>query len=229
MEALTLESLYDKLRRFIRWLSQKSATDHPLLQPDELEGELCYELVHGFLYYENLVSDEEEMLRIIRRMLHNRVGELVYRFHITHRKEEISTVDIDSLVGLDDVASDGIVDYAGVNSTYPDIGEAFYDEILDNELTQDIPDPQELAEFSEDYAMFVKSLTPKEMEVVTAILSEDRRVRQQVILTAMRKGMVYKNPSVTITPEIVGEALHLDKKQIYKLWSSIRRKWRRIF
>lgn len=223
MAAITLDRLYTKMRRYIRWLSSVSSTDSVLLQQEDIESELAAELIHGFLYYED-IKDGEELIRIVKQMLHNRVGELIYRFHLTHRKEEVYQVDIDSLAGFESGDEDA---YVGGITTRIDVG--FMDHILDNELNQTVPDPQELAEYSEDYARFIALLTTQEMEIVDALLNEDPRIRQQIILTGMRKTFVYEKPKVSINCRIVADALHLDRTEASKLWASITSKWRRVF
>jgi hypothetical protein len=219
MAAITLGALYVKMRRYIRWLSSVSATDSVLLQQEDIQSELAAELIHGFLYYEDSITDGEELIRIVKQMLHNRVGELIYKFHITHRKEEVYQIDIDSLAGYEDTDDDGTRQHLG----------SFVDEILDNELNQTIPDPQELAEYSEEYTQFIALLTPPEMEIVNALLNEDPRVRQQIVLTGMRKSFVYEKPKVSVNYKIVADALHLDRAEAFRLWTSIKSKWRRLF
>ena len=219
MAAITLGALYVKMKRYIRWLSSVSATDSVLLQQEDIQSELAAELIHGFLYYEDSITDPAELIRIVKQMLHNRVGELIYKFHLTHRKEEVYQVDIDSLAGYEDTGDDDTRQHLG----------GLVDQITDNELNQTIPDPQELAEYSEDYARFIALLTPSEMDIVDALLNYDPRVKQQITLTGMRKSFVYGRPTVSINYRIVADALHLDREETHKLWTSIKPKWRRVF
>lgn len=96
-EIKSVEDLYARLERYIRWLASVKATDHVLLRQDELAGYLYEELVHGWLYYSKNGLSAGELLAVIRKMLDNRVSELMYRFYKTHRCAESSIADLDDV------------------------------------------------------------------------------------------------------------------------------------
>jgi len=97
----SLEALYEHLNRYIKWLSYRNANaSNVLLQADEIEGELLYEMVKGWVYYQHRGLNNDELLKVIKRMLANRIGELKYRFYHTHRHVELGMVDLDDLAEL---------------------------------------------------------------------------------------------------------------------------------
>jgi hypothetical protein len=96
----TIDEVYGTLKNYIRWLASYRQTDHVLMQADELESELREELVKGFLYYKERNLPDDELLKVIKQMLFNRIGELVYRFHATHRSAEVYAMDYDSAIWL---------------------------------------------------------------------------------------------------------------------------------
>lgn len=96
-EIKSVEDLHARLERYIRWLASVRATDHILLRQDELVGYLSEELVHGWLYYSKNGLSAGELLAVVRKMLDNRVSELMYRFYKTHRMAEANIADLDDV------------------------------------------------------------------------------------------------------------------------------------
>jgi len=95
--AMSVEELYDKLNKYIHWLAAKKATDHVLMEREELEGELYEQLVYGWMYYRDRGLTVGELLAVIKQMLNNRISELKYRFYLTHRSAEKEMMDLDDL------------------------------------------------------------------------------------------------------------------------------------
>lgn len=192
------QTLYDGIIRYVKWLAGHRSSDHILMQPDELEGELLYECWKGWLHYGERDLTEGELKAIVRKMMDNRIGELYARYYHTHRKHEAHLLDIDDedvLIVNTDLSMENSA------ATYVDSCERF--------------------------AMFVSSLTDDEYDVVRAVLQPDFRIYQQVMLESWRKKFVYNGREViTITPNMVANALHMDKKYVKHLWENVRQKWR---
>ncbi len=88
----------------------------------------------------------------------------------------------------------------------------------------------ELPIFDGRWDRFIVSLSPSEMAVVVAIVTDDSRVSQQIMLKGWRNAVVYLNGgTVTITPRLMSEALHISLKRMRALWRSISRKWSGIY
>ena len=94
----TIEDLYNRLSRYVSWLAYTKSSDNVLMQSDELEGELLAEMVYGFQYYKDQDLGDSDLLYVIKRMLDNRIGELIHRFYGTHRQAESTMDDYDELV-----------------------------------------------------------------------------------------------------------------------------------
>jgi DNA-directed RNA polymerase specialized sigma24 family protein len=67
----------------------------PLTQED-VESELWIEIVKGLKHYADL-ADKEHKKAVLYRMVKNRLGELKYRYYITHRSAENVTEDLDAI------------------------------------------------------------------------------------------------------------------------------------
>lgn len=101
----TVEELHARLDKFIKWLAYRRASGHILMQADELEGYMYEELVHGWQYYGKRGLSTGALLAVVRRMLDNRIGELVHRFYKTHRSVEATMMNLDDCVSMADGVS----------------------------------------------------------------------------------------------------------------------------
>lgn len=96
-EIATVEELYDRLQKFIHWVCWRRSSEHILMRRDEIEGELYLEMVKGWLYYKDEGLSSGQLLAVMRKILDNRIGELVHKFYSTHRRDEHNIIDYDSM------------------------------------------------------------------------------------------------------------------------------------
>jgi hypothetical protein len=95
------EELFEELRRYVRWLSsRKSRANNVLMMQDELEGELSLELFKGWLYYNDKGLSDGELLAVVRRMLDNRISELMRMYYRTSRLASSSNESLDDNVNV---------------------------------------------------------------------------------------------------------------------------------
>ena len=78
----------------------------------------------------------------------------------------------------------------------------------------------------EKVAAFFDLLLTDERAVVDALLGDDVRVWQQLLLRTMRKAFVFNDYTVRITSDVVADALHFNRAYARRLWRSICAKWR---
>jgi DNA-directed RNA polymerase specialized sigma24 family protein len=97
----TLEQLCEHLRKYVLWLSYRRQTNSVMLGQDDLADDLWEEVIKGWLYYKDKGLQDEQLLAVIRQMLDNRVGELVHRYHGTHREAGNTYVDLDDVQSVD--------------------------------------------------------------------------------------------------------------------------------
>lgn len=207
----TVEALYDKLKGYVRWLaSKRSSPSNVLMSAQELEGELNAEIVFGFMYYQGRVGGMDEMVKVVKRMLHNRVGELVHRFYGTHRSAEKGMRSLEESGGtMSDIFSHG-----------DDV------DLLADTIPEPQPGPLDQTIANESLAEFWGMLDDDERRMVSAVIYPDRRMRAQIRLRSWRRSHVFQRCTVTLDCALVAEALHMDIDYAKVIWRSIRQKWR---
>jgi len=68
--------------------------DNPMMDADEIMCELSEELAKGLKAYSTLPF--EQKIAVIRRMFDFRLAELRYRYYLTHRKEHVHDLSVES-------------------------------------------------------------------------------------------------------------------------------------
>lgn len=127
----TIEDLYNRLHRYIGWLAYTKSSDaNVLTQSDELEGELLAEMVYGYQYYKDQKLEDDDLLYVIKRMLDNRIGELIHRFYGTHRQAEATIDDYDGLISEPDSGAVSPEEYVEA----AELVQGFYDILTVDEL-----------------------------------------------------------------------------------------------
>ncbi len=86
--------------------------------------------------------------------------------------------------------------------------------------------PEEYVESATRVARFFASLSSEEAAVVRALIGDDRRIRQQLIIRTMRRSFVYKNTTIKYDYKLVADALHMTHCEAKAIWFSITEKWR---
>lgn len=89
--------------------------------------------------------------------------------------------------------------------------------------------PAQYVESIERVRKFFASLSDIEGEVVRALLGNDRRIVQQLVLQDMRRSFVFKNPTLRYTSKMISDALHIDIVSAKIIWKSIAVKWKESY
>lgn len=218
----SVEELYERLHDYIHWLAhEENRTNnlHFLLSPEDVAGELFCELVVIWQHYEDRDDlDADTLIRIVKASLDNRIGDLIYTWHVTYRKDDARNVTLD-------------IRY--LDSGSPVDPEDFSEEYLPRydyyvRMADYTPDPDDLVESKQRVRRFMRELTAPERKIVDAILGMDERLARQAKLVGTRKAFVYKSGgTVTLKSSLVADALHIDRKECSRLWGRIRKKWRK--
>ena len=88
------EQVYEDLKNLV-WHMALIADNpnNPMMQADEIVGELSEEMVKGIIAYQNRPYDE--MVKIIKCMMGYRMSELRYRHYLTHRKASKDNISME--------------------------------------------------------------------------------------------------------------------------------------
>ena len=98
------QEVYVELEKFVHFLASKNANpNNVMMEYDEIVSELMLEMVKGLRAYKDLPKGQ--LKAVIRRMMDNRVSELRYRFYVTHRVAENTSISIDLEVSVSNVDS----------------------------------------------------------------------------------------------------------------------------
>lgn len=96
----------------------------------------------------------------------------------------------------------------------------------------DVPDTSCAEEYYESairVRRFFNVLSDVECAVVRALLGDDRRIRQQLIVRNMRRSFVFKNTVIRYDYKLVADALHMTHENAKAVWKSISEKWRQSY
>lgn len=201
----------DELEKFVWWLSgTKHSDDVPLLDEEEIAGELFLELLKGYQYYESKISNKQEMLAALRRTLDNRVSELFYKYTVTHRKAGIGNYNLDQLEG----------DFQEGHEQ-PTILNIDWE--LSATLIATPASPEILAESNERVQETRARLSVVALLIFDAIMTEDNPLMYQQVVLSGRRATATGRKTVSLKPWHVSEALALDTKTVLKAMEEIRR------
>lgn len=203
------EEVLEGISKFVTWLAGKSARDVPLMDFDEMVGELNFEVAKGIQYYNG--KPMNELLALLRRMCDNRVSELKYKYTVTHRKAAIVALPI-SVVDVDSDNGDGVgYKWAIDNAVKPD---------------DEIDSAYRVSETR-------RRLSPISRKVFDAVIYGHSNMATQVKLSGTRAGYVYKTGgTIKVRPHHVAEALAMDEvivkssfKEIRLVYAEVRREY----
>ena len=131
MRITSVEVLIEQLDRYVKAIAYRKARDNVLsvmLDADDIVNELQIELVICWDYYSGSVTDDE-LLKLARTMIGNRLSELIHRYHGTHRQTENYNASLSDLV-VD--VEDGCVGPSIIVETQERI-QTFYDSLSEEE------------------------------------------------------------------------------------------------
>ena len=192
----------ESITKFVHWLAWKSADPStPLMEYDEVVGELLYEVAKGLDRYGDLPHVQQ--LAVIRRMCDNRLAELRYRYYVTHRKEARLTLDISIMD--DDDQPDADYQYPLAATVEAVSGSMF-----------------RVAETR-------RRLSPTTQAVFDAAIYPNSRMATQILLSGMRSAAVYVGGgTVKVRPHHVAEALCITETAARKAFAEIRKVYGKV-
>lgn len=81
------EEVFHELEKFVSWVSWNNSEPgaETMMDYDELSGELFLEVAKGIKHYGGKLP-LDQLKAVIRKMVDNRIFELKFRYHCTHRK-----------------------------------------------------------------------------------------------------------------------------------------------
>lgn len=229
-EINNLDDLYQQFYRYIHWLAHCLNKDHKLhilLSDDDLAGDLFEELVKGWRHYGDKLPTDQ-LLRVIRKMLDNRIGELIYKYHVTYRRHDAKAISYDVLMeALDGQIWENPRELAEHWRDKRVAIAMFRQSAEQSRFTTSNSYMENLDDSARRTDQFLNSLTLEEYRIVEAILTNDKRVGQQIKLRGIRKKFVYQNGgTIRINADLIADALHVDRPAVRRLWRSIKKKWR---
>jgi hypothetical protein len=202
-------SMVDKLSKFVWFLVWHNCNEeHPMMNSEDLASELNLELVKGIQAYTSL--PEQQLYYVLKRMLDNRVAELIHRFYGTHRKVEKFTISMEmSYDSPDDVFEK---DYAGSMST------------------DCSPTPEDLYASKERVERTKTRLQPMARKVLDFLLNDDNNRLDTILrLSMLRAGSRYASPHInTIKPRHVAEAMGLSEDVVKTAFKEISRCYQEV-
>lgn len=173
---------YRDLINFVHWIAHIHAQEgHWLFNFQDLEAELLLAVARCMHKYLD-TKPYDEFLVISRAAIRNSLGALKYKAFLTHRRMEATNLDLDAPVGDEE-------------------------ETLGDVLPADTGDPEQYVMSAELVAEVAGKLDELQLRVLDALLGGNDRVMMYLILYRRRLNWVWANPTITITPEIVADAL----------------------
>lgn len=191
------EKVYDELIKFVHWLAkQNEDLQNPMMWADEIVGELLIELAKGLDHYAEL--PEDELLKVLRKMMDNRISELKYKYYITHRKGHVGSVSTQDSAVAETVESDG---------ASPE------EVVLSRERVKAVR--EKLSPIARDV-----------LDVV--LQWDDRLAQVMELSIIRAKFVYKKTSKVKVRPHNVADALFMDDKQVKHAFREIKAVYREV-
>lgn len=172
------------------------------MNSQDLHSELQLELIKGINAYPCL--PEEQLMAVLKRMLDNRVAELIHRFYGTHRKVEKFTISMTMSYDAPDDCFEK--EYAGGM------------EITDNCT----PTPEELYASKERVERTKARLQPMARRVLDYMLNSDcDRLDMVLRLSMLRAESKFSSPHTNIKPRHVAEAMLIPERTVKQAFREI--------
>jgi hypothetical protein len=195
-------TVYGDLVKFIFWMAHKIADDdNVMLGFDDVVSELNEEMVKGVWHYNDVPY--KQLLIILRQMLSNRVSELRYRHHVTHRKGFKITISIECETEDGEDLSDIIPSHEGNPEAL----------MLSNERVNEVR----------------VLLSPGAKSVFDVLIDGDERMSWLTWLSCVRanaRGKGFANAK--IQPWIVGDVTGMSVKEVKSAFDEISRVYAKI-
>lgn len=213
-QTYTIDDVIEDLQEFIYYLAHRNdSIDTIMMDFDEIVGELSEELVKGFYYYQDKDLTKPQMLAAIRKILDNRISELIYKYFKTHRVAGINYVPVDSLAEQDDD-----VDVVSYKLTRVDI-QAF---------VAISPSPEAITDSQDRVYELFTSLSPNAQRVMGAIIKGNELLSMNIDLSIQRASHAFKNGTVKMQPWHVADSIGISEQEVKKAFQEIRQEYKRI-
>lgn len=211
---LTVEDVVDELMKLIYHIAHNKSSDATIMMSfDEIVGELSYELVKTFRYYQDKDLSDAELLAVIKRSMDNRVSELVYKYFKTHRHLGNDPVDITALDNNPNMGNSSLL--TSVNGV---------------EIKASVHADATLIESRERVAALYTMLSPTAQVIVDQILSGNELISLNMQLSVQRAANVYKSQTtkVRLMPWHIADSLGLDIEQVEEAFMEIKQKYAEV-
>lgn len=188
------------LIKFAKFLASQSQDDRQvLMEYDELVGELLFEVSKGLKYYGDKSPDD--LKNAVMSMMRNRLGELKYRYFLTHRRVEKLHISID--IQVDSADDDGA-----------ELGEI---------ITDEQPTPESWVLSRERVEATRSLLSAKAQQVFDAIVQGDQKLSLLVWLSMMRAKAMHKTSTAKMRAIHVADALGMSEPDVHRAYKEIRK------
>ena len=206
------EAIYERLIKFIMMLcNQNHNPNYPMMEYDEIFGELLEELAKGLKHYKDLPVNQK--LAVIRRMLDNRISELRYKYYVTHRKQSINDVSYEQKLEEEDSHS----------STNKEANSVAMDRITEE------PMPESLMMSVDRVSETRKGLSPTAMSVFDCLVhGNNPRLENILAIHVKRASTRTMRAQMIIKPWMVADAMLLSEEEVNKAFIEIRTAYRKV-
>jgi len=211
---MTIDEIVVELQDFIYYLAHKhTSEDTIMLDFDELVGELSLELVKGFNYYKAKDMTDGQMLAVIRRILDNRIGELIYKHFKTHRLAGNNYLPLSEFDEMSD--SESALKF--------NVSQMYIQAHIDA-----APTPEALVESSQRVDALYAELSPTAASVLDAILQGNDLLALNVQLSIDRAANIFKSATTNLQPWHVSDSLGMDESEVRAAFKEIRMKYAKV-
>lgn len=199
--------IYEQLEGFVYFLANRNQDpDMPAsMEFDELVGELFLELVKGIEYYRGV--PKERMIKLLKRMLDNRIGELRYRYYLTHRGKGRMALSLS--ISVDDNGEDS--DFS--------------------ELIPDDVDVETQCESHERVKLTRMRLSDTARKVFDALIFGNKRLSMLTATSAKRATNKYQDrdvPDNVVRPWHLADALFMSEVEVRAALVEIRTAYQQV-
>lgn len=200
---MTFEEVHEKLYKFIHYLSWKNDNGAPLMDHDEIVGELNVELVKGYQAYKDSHPDDE-LIIVLKRMMDYRISELIHMYYGTHRKKAVNTISITTYVNGDEQEHNASVQLLDKGSW-----------LFTTADETDIVDPIVLIESADRVRQVYENVGDTAKCILYAVLYGNSLLAENMQLAGIRASYVFKKGgSITVRPYHLVNSLALDEEAV---------------
>lgn len=98
----------ERLEKLVKYLAVLNVNDKNIMMSvDDIVSELNEEILKGLKYYESKDYADDDMVNILKRMCYNRISELRYRYYVTCRRKEVTSISLDMEIEFEVSTEDG--------------------------------------------------------------------------------------------------------------------------